>query len=230
MGAYLEIKGTDFTSSRYKVVDVISDVAQISLNILGFGSTTGSGIYEKGTIATINAEAVEGSEFVVWSDGVFTNPRSLTVDKNLELTAIFAISGNINVTDQFSVEYGKTLAGSSVGVIQNITTSSFYQVLKLNISNYRNYNVSFTSTNYTSSSGAAANWNEYSFVNASEIVIERKIIGMSDQGNATATPRTVENLVIPPLAKYLYVIYPNDEKRVEWNIPVFSASISQQVR
>lgn len=230
MGAYLEIKGTDFTSSRYKVVDVISDVAQISLNTSGFGSTTGSGIYEKGTVATINAEAVEGSEFIAWSDGVFANPRNLTVDKNLELTAIFAVTGNINMTDQFSVEYGKTLSGSSVGVKQAIATSSFYQLLKLDVSNLGNYYISFTSTNYTSSAGVEAGWNEYSFVNASEIVIERKLIEKSNQGNATATPKTVENLVIPPLAKYLYVIYPNDEKRVEWNIPVFSASIHQQVQ
>ena len=53
---------------------------------------------------------------------------------------------------------------------------------------------------------------------------------MSNQGAATATPKTVENLVIPPLAKYLYVIYPNDEKRVEWSIPVFSATLSQRAQ
>lgn len=230
MGAYIEIKGTDFTSSRYKVVDVISNIAQISLNTSGFGSTTGSGIYEKGTVATISAEPVEGSEFVAWSDGVFANPRNLTVDKSLELTAIFAVTGSINVTNQFTSEVGKTLSGNSVGVKQNIANSSFYQLFKLDVSNYGNYYISFTSTNYTASSGVASGWNEYSFVNSSEIVIERRVMDMSDQGAATATPRTVENLVIPPLAKYLYVIYPNDEKRVEWNIPVFSASISQQAQ
>lgn len=227
MGAYLEIKGVDFTSNRYKVVDVISDVAQLSLNTSGFGSTTGSGIYEKGTIVTISAEAVEGSEFIAWSDGVFANPRNLAVDKNLELTAIFAITGNINATDQFTSEVSKTLTGNNVGVKQNIATSSYYSLFKLDVSNYGNYYISFTSTNYTSTAGVAPGWNEYSFVNSSEIIIERRLMDMSDQGSATATPKTVENLVIPPLAKYLYIIYPNDEKRVEWNIPVFSASISQ---
>lgn len=53
----------------------------------------GAGLYIEGETATI--EAVPESEayhFVEWSDGETTNPRVVTVDNNISLTATFAIN------------------------------------------------------------------------------------------------------------------------------------------
>ena len=53
------------------------------------GTVTGSGTYEYGEYATINAEPASHYHFVRWSDGSIVNPRTLTVTRNRHLTAYF---------------------------------------------------------------------------------------------------------------------------------------------
>ena len=62
------------------------------------GSVTGGGWYEDGTQATLTAIAKEGFRFDRWSDDVTDNPRLLTVDDDLTLTAIFAALDKYTVT------------------------------------------------------------------------------------------------------------------------------------
>ncbi len=62
------------------------------------GSVTGGGWYEDGTQATLTAIAKEGFRFDRWSDDVTDNPRLLTVDDDLILTAIFAALDKYTVT------------------------------------------------------------------------------------------------------------------------------------
>lgn len=62
------------------------------------GSVTGGGWYEDGTRATLTAIAKEGFRFDRWSDDVTDNPRLLTVDDDLTLTAIFAALDKYTVT------------------------------------------------------------------------------------------------------------------------------------
>ena len=64
----------------------------------GHGSVTGGGWYEDGTQATLTAIAKEGFRFDRWSDDVTDNPRLLTVDDDLTLTAIFAALDKYTVT------------------------------------------------------------------------------------------------------------------------------------
>lgn len=61
----------------------------ISLNILGNGQVLGSGTYEGGTVVEI--EAIPGTHynFSMWSDGNTDNPRTLTLNENITLTAVF---------------------------------------------------------------------------------------------------------------------------------------------
>lgn len=62
------------------------------------GTVTGGGWYEDGTQATLTAIAKEGFRFDRWSDDVTDNPRLLTVDDDLTLTAIFAALDKYTVT------------------------------------------------------------------------------------------------------------------------------------
>ena len=54
------------------------------------GSVTGEGSYEYGDTATLIATPNEGYRFMQWSDGNTDNPRTLTMTKDVELSAEFA--------------------------------------------------------------------------------------------------------------------------------------------
>ena len=62
------------------------------------GTVTGGGWYEDGTEVTLTATAKEGFKFVRWNDDVTDNPRLLTVDDDMTLTAIFADRDKFIVT------------------------------------------------------------------------------------------------------------------------------------
>lgn len=83
------------------------------------GSVSGSGIYAKGTTATLKATAANGYVFEQWTDGVKDNPREVVVMQDTVLTAVFGkkefiVSISCN-TDQGSTDapetalYGDTL-------------------------------------------------------------------------------------------------------------------------
>ena len=54
------------------------------------GTVSGDGVYQAGETATLIATPKDGYEFVRWSDGNIANPRTLTVTKDITLTAEFA--------------------------------------------------------------------------------------------------------------------------------------------
>ena len=64
----------------------------VSVTPTGSGSVTGGGTYSKGTLVELNAVPNAGYEFSKWSDGVTTNPRTVTVTKNQSFTAQFVQS------------------------------------------------------------------------------------------------------------------------------------------
>ena len=72
------------------------------------GSVSGAGSYIYGTSATISATAVEHYHFLRWSDGVSTNPRSIVVEDDITLQALFAI-------DTHSVSITATNGGLTTG-------------------------------------------------------------------------------------------------------------------
>ncbi|MGM9826537.1 MAG: hypothetical protein ACI3Z8_08945, partial [Paludibacteraceae bacterium] len=53
------------------------------------GSVIGAGTFQEGTITELTANAVQGFRFFQWSDGNTENPRTVTVEGDLFLTAIF---------------------------------------------------------------------------------------------------------------------------------------------
>lgn len=68
------------------------------------GTTTGSGTYEPGETVTIEAIPEDGYEFVSWSDGNIANPRNITVNSTINLTANFRlISEPIDNNEQLTM-------------------------------------------------------------------------------------------------------------------------------
>lgn len=55
----------------------------------GSGTVSGGGTYNEGTVVSLSASANSGYTFSQWSDGVTTNPRSVTVSGNATYTAQF---------------------------------------------------------------------------------------------------------------------------------------------
>ena len=75
-----------------------SEVSRYTLKIFpnnaAWGTTTGSGTYSEGSRIDIEAIPVTGYYFVRWSDGAVSNPRTITISKNLTLYALFSAIQN----------------------------------------------------------------------------------------------------------------------------------------
>ena len=63
-------------------------------NNANWGTATGSGTYADGTNVTIEAAPATGFYFIKWSDGVVSNPRTVTVGSDLTLYALFSSNPN----------------------------------------------------------------------------------------------------------------------------------------
>ena len=74
----------DYTPASYKVTTAVSPT--------GAGTVTGGGTYEYGKSATLTATANSGYTFSKWSDGVTTNPRTVTVTQDVTYTANFTLN------------------------------------------------------------------------------------------------------------------------------------------
>ena len=59
------------------------------------GSVMGGGEYPAGTPVVITAVANVGYQFLGWSDGVVTNPRTITSEVDVSLTAVFAVASTV---------------------------------------------------------------------------------------------------------------------------------------
>ncbi len=75
---------------------------QVTLNSNNpsMGTVTGSGVYNYGTVVTIEAIPSPGYEFRQWSDGNTDNPRELVVTDDVTLTATFTTETEIGGIDE----------------------------------------------------------------------------------------------------------------------------------
>ena len=71
----------NFKKLSYTVTAVVNDDAK--------GSVSGTGTYEYGEVATVEAVAADGYELLYWSDRSTENPRTITVNGNKALSAYF---------------------------------------------------------------------------------------------------------------------------------------------
>lgn len=69
---------------------VVKKTVSLSVSPAGAGTVTGGGQYDEGASATLKAVAASGFHFVKWSDNNTSANRTVTVNGDLSLQAIFA--------------------------------------------------------------------------------------------------------------------------------------------
>lgn len=62
---------------------------RLSTSNSSYGSVSGGGSYEQDQSVTIRANANSGCEFVMWNDGETSASRTIRVERNVDLTAVF---------------------------------------------------------------------------------------------------------------------------------------------
>lgn len=63
----------------------------VGANNPNLGTVSGGGTFAEGSTATITAVPASGCHFVSWDDGVTANPRTVTVNANLNFVAVFEV-------------------------------------------------------------------------------------------------------------------------------------------
>ena len=96
---YLYVWKTDGSHVSYPVTDIDSigfyaPFYIVNLTAEGKGTVSGNGEYPRGATATLIASPAKGYSFSQWSDGNTENPRTLTLNDNLTLTAIFTLTAS----------------------------------------------------------------------------------------------------------------------------------------
>ena len=101
------------------------------------GVVTGAGEYNEGTDVILTATANEGYVFNGWEDGINQNPRNLTVNEDLTLTANF-----ISVNLYFNELYNNS------SIINDLTTNSSSDNYNKNFRPFYDYNSFIDRTQY----------------------------------------------------------------------------------
>lgn len=135
MGKLLIIKNADFSGVAVEQVTPISGVfikATASPN--GGGIVTGSGMYQPGDVATLEASASEGYAFVKWSDGETSATREVNVgDISMHFVAEFEEVSEITITtfDTSKVMNAKYAGGSNHGLFYLNSSQNQYALLQV---------------------------------------------------------------------------------------------------
>lgn len=102
------------------MVNVVKPIRTIAIANSNLGSIEGAGSYVRGTTTTLTATPKEGYHFASWSDGNTENPRTITIDHNISLSANFMpnsykltyiLEGEVYLSD--SVAYGTNITPAS---------------------------------------------------------------------------------------------------------------------
>jgi hypothetical protein len=103
--------------------DEVSTVTEYTITVMSAnpnrGTVTGGGTYPAGAVVTIEATALEGFEFVSWSDENTENPRQITVTADATYIASFEPATGIEETSAFEI----ALFPNPATDILNITSS-----------------------------------------------------------------------------------------------------------
>ncbi len=87
------------------------------------GNIIGGGIYPKGTLVTLTAQANTGYTFDKWSDGNTDNPRTITVTEDVALEAIFKQDAPTQLSEtDAETKVEKVLRNGQVFIIRNGNT------------------------------------------------------------------------------------------------------------
>ena len=111
------------------------------------GTVTGGGVYADGATATLTAIPAPCHQFGGWGDGVADNPRSLTVNADTTITAIFApiaaATGDVTATACDSYTWnGQTYTASGTYTFATSTVAGCDSIATLSLT--LNYSVADT--------------------------------------------------------------------------------------
>ena len=102
-----------------------SNTCSLTLNTdATMGSVTGSGTYTKGTTATIIATPNAGYRFVKWSDGNTNATRSIIMNEDMTLSAIFEKIPTFNINVTANAQMGSATGGGTFETGKTTTLSA----------------------------------------------------------------------------------------------------------
>ncbi len=95
----------NITLTAYFVQNTQTYTVTVNSNNTTMGTVTGGGTYEQGTAVQISAIPNNGYHFDHWSDGNTQNPRTITVNSNITLTAYFVQNTQYHTVTLSSNDY-----------------------------------------------------------------------------------------------------------------------------
>ena len=107
----ITVTGNATYTATFSEVGATYFTVTASVSPSGAGTVNGTGTYEAGSVIILTAEANPGYTFDHWNDGSTANPRSVTVNSNLNFTAYFnhnqyTITVNANPSNAGTVSGG----------------------------------------------------------------------------------------------------------------------------
>ncbi len=132
-GAYYVIATNGSISQRSKTqrvlgVDTLQYLVDVKSNDTTMGIVMGGGIYPINTQVVLTAVAKPNGQFVMWSDGITPNPRTISVTKDTMFTAIFKGNGYYTITTNVNdTSFGEVLGG---GIYSYLDTTTLIAIPK----------------------------------------------------------------------------------------------------
>ena len=110
-----------FTATFRQIPAPTSFTVTVASNDAGMGRASGGGTFRRGATTQLNAYPAAHCHFVRWSDGDSRNPRSLVVDRDYSLTAVFA-RDSVEITVRASNDRMGTVAGGGMYAVGSEAT------------------------------------------------------------------------------------------------------------
>lgn len=215
----------DVSLTAYFVQDEVQTYTiTLYTNNASMGSVTGGGTYEQGNTVQISAIPNNGYHFDHWSDGNTQNPRNITVNSNITLTAYFVQNTHYYTVTLSSNDYTMgTVTGG--GQYEQGTTATCaavpyngYHFVRWSDNNTQNPRSIIVNNNISLTAYFAANTGIEDIDNFGIIVyakdnqihideaIGEKISVYSIDGRTIASlPRAIEHVTIPVVAG-IYIV------------------------
>ena len=215
---------SNITLTAYFVQNTQYYTVTLSSNDYTMGTVTGGGTYEQGTTVQISAIPNNGYHFDHWSDGNTQNPRNITVNSNITLTAYFVQNTHYYTVTLSSNDYSMgTVTGG--GQYEQGTTATCaavpyngYHFVQWSDNNTQNPRSIIVNNNISLTAYFAANTGIEDVDNSGIIVyakdnqihideaIGEKISVYSIDGRTIASlPRATEHVTIPVVAG-IYIV------------------------
>ena len=133
--------GSNSTYTAYFAVAEVAPVTEnytvtLDVNVNGLGTVLGASTYPVNTTVQISATPAAGVTFIKWSDDNTDNPRQITVDQNITLTAIFGYTVSATCEHGEVTGTGVYLPGSDFSLL--VTPDTGYRFTEWNDGNTDN--------------------------------------------------------------------------------------------